>query len=95
MIHLKAAAFALAVVGVTAVDWRPYELIATFADGHHEVIPTTDRDSCNTAVRAVYRGLWELNDATGRAATALVCTPGDAFKPAEMCIAHYNCGTVK
>lgn len=90
--HLKLAAFALGVALAGSLDWRPYILVAPFADGHVAWVAATDLASCERAVGAIRKGWWRPDGSHGRVALdRLACVPGDGFDPAELCIAGFNC----
>lgn len=80
-----AAAFVL----VGSLVYDPQILTLRWPDGHEERVAAISPDTCETAVRAVERGLWPKDDPPPTSAT---CAPGNGFAAGSECIENYNCG---
>jgi hypothetical protein len=86
---LAPPAFAAAFVFIGSLVYDPQILTLRWPDGHEERVAAISPDTCESAVRAVERGLWPKDDPPPTSAS---CAPGNRFAVGSDCIEKYNCG---
>lgn len=76
-----------ALVIVMALAFDPHLLFLSWSAERHEVIPATNKMTCEAAMSAIAEGRWLADDPPA----AMRCTRGNGFSERSLCIENFNC----